>query len=39
MGERQAQEFWDNMWYWERYEKYPAENQDDPHLVIGLGAR
>ena len=39
MGERQAQEFWDNMWYWERYERYPTENQDDPHLVIGLGTQ
>jgi hypothetical protein len=39
MGDRQAQEFWDNMWYWENYEKYPAENRDDPHLVIILGGQ
>src|SRR5262249_22251174 len=37
MGARQAQEFWDRMWYWERYESYPSEQRDDPHLVIILG--
>lgn len=39
MGERQAQQFWDEMWYWERYEIFPGESTDDPHLVIGLGAQ
>src|SRR4051812_30035616 len=39
MGARQAQEFWDRMWQWERYEKYPAEPIDDPHLVIILGSQ
>jgi hypothetical protein len=29
--------FWDRMWYWERYERFPGEALDDPHLVIGLG--
>jgi hypothetical protein len=38
MGDRQAQEFWDDMWYWERYESFPGETVDDPHLVIDLGA-
>lgn len=37
MSERAAQEFWDQMWYWERYETFPGENVDDPHLVIRLG--
>ena len=27
------------MWYWERYESYPAEQIDDPHLVIILGGQ
>lgn len=39
MGERQAQQFWDEMWYWERYETFPGEPADDPHLVINLGAQ
>lgn len=39
MGQRQAQEFWDQMWYWERYESYPGEDIDDPHLVIILGSQ
>lgn len=39
MADRQAQEFWDKMWYWERYESYPDEQTDDPHLVVGLSAR
>jgi len=39
MGARQAQEFWDRMWYWEQFENYPAEQIDDPHLVIILGSQ
>lgn len=39
MGQRQAQEFWDKMWYWEEYELFPGEASDDPHLVIMLGAQ
>jgi len=39
MAERHAQEFWDQMWYWEHYEQYPGEDRDDPHLVIILGAQ
>jgi hypothetical protein len=39
MADRQAQEFWDQMWYWEQYETYPSEQLDDPHLVIILGAQ
>lgn len=37
MGDREAQEFWNEMWNWEKYETYPGEDQDDPHLVIALG--
>jgi hypothetical protein len=37
MSDRRAQEFWDQMWYWERYEQFPGETFDDPHLVISLG--
>ena len=37
MGDRQAQQFWDEMWYWEKYEIFPGETDDDPHLVINLG--
>jgi hypothetical protein len=37
MSDRHAQEFWDRMWYWERYEKFPGEGLDAPHLVISLG--
>lgn len=37
MGQRQVQEFWDQMWYWEKYEQFPGEQLDDPHLVISLG--
>src|SRR5436309_1543548 len=39
MSDRQAQEFWDQMWYWEEYETYPGEQADDPHLVMILGAQ
>ena len=39
MGDRRAQEFWDKMWNWERYERYPGEERDDPHLVIALGTQ
>lgn len=39
MSDRAAQEFWDQMWYWERYETFPSETIDDPHLVIGLGGQ
>jgi hypothetical protein len=39
MADRQAQEFWDNMWYWEKYEVFPGETADDPHLVLNLGAQ
>jgi hypothetical protein len=39
MADRQAQEFWDNMWYWEKYEIFPGETADDPHLVLNLGAQ
>src|SRR5688572_15408044 len=38
MGDRQAQEFWDQMWLWEKYEVFPSETTDDPHLVIGLSS-
>jgi hypothetical protein len=36
MGDRRAQEFWDRMWLWEKYEAFPTETVDDPHLVIQL---
>lgn len=39
MSDRAAQEFWDQMWYWERYETFPGEGVDGPHLVIGLGVQ
>ncbi len=39
MGDRLAQEFWDRMWYWERYEQFPGEGTDDPHLVVGLASQ
>lgn len=39
MSDRRAQEFWDQMWYWERYEQFPGERVDDPHLVIILGGQ
>jgi len=39
MSDRNAQEFWDQMWYWERYETYPDEQVDDPHLVLMLGGQ
>jgi hypothetical protein len=39
MADRQAQEFWDNIWYWEKYEIFPGETADDPHLVLNLGAQ
>ena len=38
MGDRRAQEFWDYMWLWEKYETFPAETVDDPHLVIQLAS-
>jgi hypothetical protein len=38
MGDRLAQEFWDQMWHWEKYERFPAEQVDDPHLVVELAA-
>ncbi len=37
MSDRNAQMFWDRMWYWEKYELFPGEQLDDPHLVISLG--
>lgn len=36
MGDRRAQEFWDQMWLWEKYETFPSEIVDDPHLVVQL---
>jgi hypothetical protein len=39
MGDRQAQHFWDDMWLFERYDIFPGEADDDPHLVIILGAQ
>ena len=39
MGDRQAQEFWDQMWYWERYELFPGETIPDPFLPIVLGSQ
>lgn len=39
MGQREAQEFWDNMWSFEEYEIYPGEVADDPHLVVMLGGQ
>jgi len=39
MGDRQAQHFWDDMWLFERYDTFPGEADDDPHLVIILGAQ
>jgi hypothetical protein len=38
MGDRRAQEFWDRMWLWEKYEVFPSEATDDPHLVIELAS-
>jgi hypothetical protein len=38
MGDRQAQEFWDRMWLWEKYEAFPSESVDDPHLVVQLAS-
>lgn len=39
MSDRQAQEFWDQMWYWEKYEHFPSETTDDPHLVVQLASQ
>ncbi len=36
MGDRRAQEYWDQMWLWEKYEAFPSETIDDPHLVVQL---
>lgn len=36
MSDRRAQEFWDHMWLWEKYEAFPSETVDDPHLVVQL---
>lgn len=38
MGDRRAQEFWDQMWLWEKYEVYPSETTNDPHLVVQLAS-
>lgn len=38
MGDRRAQEFWDRMWLWERYETFPSEAVDDPRLVVQLSS-
>jgi hypothetical protein len=38
MGDRRAQEFWDEMWLWEKYEVFPSETRDDPHLVVQLAS-
>jgi hypothetical protein len=39
MGDRNAQEFWDRMWLWEKYELFPTETVDDPHLVVQLSSQ
>src|SRR5262245_48039001 len=38
MGDRRAQEFWDQMWLREKYEVFPSETIDDPHLVVQLAS-
>jgi hypothetical protein len=38
MGDRRAQEFWDRIWLWEKYELFPTESVDDPHLVVQLSS-
>src|SRR5437899_1599674 len=38
MGDLRAQEFWDRMWLWEKYETFPAETVDDPHLFVQLAS-
>jgi hypothetical protein len=36
MGDRSAQEFWDRMWLWEKYELFPTEMVND--LVVQLSS-
>jgi len=38
MRDRRAQVFWNEMWLWEKYEVFPSETVDDPHLVVQLAS-